>query len=127
MVKLASILAALYLSIAPGMSVARLLHAVELCKLFETQVQVAQTHTCGDHEPEAPDQPEERCPLQDDLAMQSGAMAVPCAPAELQAAPAWQLEPAFVSHQSTVPQRAAAHVERPPPNPPWVGVTLLLV
>lgn len=126
MVKLASIVAALYLSIAPGMSVARLLHAVELCNLFESQVQVAQNHTCGDHAPDTPE-PENHCPLQDDLAIQSGAMALPCAPAEVQAAPAWQLEPAWVTPPAVVPQIAAAHVERPPPNPPWVGVTLLLV
>ncbi len=124
MVKLASILAALYLSIAPGMSVARLLHAVDLCSLFHAQAQVVQAHTCGNPEPDAP---EERCPLQEDFGISSGAMAVPCAPAEVQAAPAWQLEPAFVPQQATAPRFAAAHVERPPPNPPWVGVTLLLL
>lgn len=124
--KAAALLTVLYLAIAPGMNVAALLHAVKLCELFERKPIVVQ-HSCKHHpRPEPKPEPED-CPHTHDIGVERGVMPSMPAQAATVAAPGWELEVAFAPVALPAQANLIQPVERPPPDVPRVGVTLLLV
>lgn len=126
MAKVASVLAALYLAMAPGMNVAALLHAVELCEMFEPKPVVA-SHGCPhDHDP-APKPDPEDCPHTHDLGVERGVMPLAPVQAATDAAPRWQLCLPLAIAASPMQAEFVQPVERPPPDVPRVGVTQILV
>ncbi len=122
LVKLLSILAALYLSAAPGMNLARLVHSVDICHLFESPHSHSAPACPHDHAPEQPQQPQHT----HDFHIESGAI-----PVAAQAAPSVPAAP-YLLHAvvpaATGPPRVpcATQPEHPPPIP-RAGITLLLI
>lgn len=118
MVRLVSILAALYLAVAPGMNVASLLHSVELCHFFGA-------HAAHDHHEDEDDSPDRHdCPDCDNLIVERAVITTGAVQADLQA-----VEPFRVVIPDASPRAAAGDPqsrERPPPWP-YVGVIRILV
>lgn len=116
MAKFASILAVLYLAVAPAANIASLLHSVEACRFFSH-------HHHHEHEDEAPSHPD--CPDCDNLVVERNVLPTGAMQAEIEAAAPFRVN---------VPQAPAQYVggkdaamrERPPPLL-YVGIVLLLV
>jgi hypothetical protein len=121
MVKVASILAALYLCLAPGMDVGRLLHSVELCRFFDAVAVDAHDHQ-HDHseDSEAPD-----CPHH--VIVETGVLPTVAAPSSVQPQPAFLLPRPLEAASSPDTPAHVKYVERPPPGPLRAGITLLLI
>ena len=129
MLNLLNILAVVYVSLAPGMNVGRLLHAADLCRYIQTQteVHVANAQGCPCNHEKQEQAPEKDCPHLQNLPIDSGGM------------PAVQLtstielpNPALCFIVDSYVEPATATVTgtddpRPPPGPPLVGTTILLV
>ncbi len=122
--KLASIVAVLYLGMAPGMNVARLVHSLDLCVLFE-QAETVAAHTCPEHQHEEP--PKDNGNHTHDFMIESGAFPVVAPTADTTEAPAHQLQLPAETSEAAIGERPHDMPERPPPLAPHIGVTLLLI
>jgi len=131
MMRLLNILAIIYLAAAPGMNVGQLIHAVDLCRLADPaghqQAVQAESH-CPHHAPRPEPKPEPQdCPHMHEVAMPTPAMpAVQPVSTTSAALPALHL-PLFEVLAPQIGLFAATDTVRPPPGPPLVGITILLV
>jgi hypothetical protein len=123
--KLASIVAILYLGMAPGMNVARLVHSLDLCVLFE-QASTMPAHPCPDHQHDEP-APQDNGHHTHDFMIESGVLPVIAPPAAIADAPAYQLQVPLDSAKVPPGDRPHDMPERPPPLAPHISVTLLLI
>jgi hypothetical protein len=123
--KLASIIAILYLGMAPDMNVARLVHSLDMCVLFE-QAATMSTHPCPDHQHDEP-APQDNGHHTHDFMIESGAFPVTAPAAATTDAPAFQLQLPHECTEAPVSERPHDMPERPPPIAPHIGVTLLLI
>jgi hypothetical protein len=124
LVKLASILAAVYLAVSPAMSVGRLVHALELCPLFQNELsnESCQGH---DHEP-APDNEHSHGDCHR-LNIESGAIPmIPSSP-DVEDAPRFLLPAPLLVARADAGQPAEQIPERPPPLAPHIPTTRLLI
>ncbi|MBK9973713.1 MAG: hypothetical protein IPP14_02955 [Planctomycetes bacterium] len=132
MLKIANVLLAFFLALAPGMDAVRLLHGLDLCEC----VGGAETHLHGAivaaHDHDGPCRnsdkhpPQDECPHLKNLSL-GGSVMVSFGPLPFdQPAAPFSLAPQCLArpHTTTCPP---THQVRPPPGPPRLGCVLLQV
>lgn len=125
MMKLANILMAAFLALAPGMDVVRLLHALEACGETAARVLAHHDHEHNDGQP-CDDVPPQDCPHFKNVPHGSPAMSA-AAPLSV-ILPAPPLCAAPVVHTAPVSAQPVLDQDsRPPPGPPLVGCVKLLI
>lgn len=125
MLKLANILVALFLAMAPGMNAVRLMHAVKACDIGA----LAALHEDHEHSHEqepCDDTPPQDCPHFHSAHQGAPVMSVTPCPGVILPGPPIGPAPLIAG----VPAHRLAHValeSRPPPGPPRVGCVQLLI
>lgn len=125
MLKLANILMAAFLALAPGMDVVRLLHALEACGETAARVLAHHDHEHNDGQP-CDDVPPQDCPHFKNVPHGSPAMAVAAPLSVILPAPPMCAVP-IVPAAPAVSTIAVNLESRPPPGPPLVGCVKLLI
>jgi len=132
MVKVANVLLAFFLALAPGMDAVRLLHGLDLCQFAGNAGSHRHTADADRHAHGGPCDDTDKHPPQDECPhlknLSHGALAVVFEaplPFDLPAAP-FSLAPQCLAcvNTTTCPP---AHQVRPPPGPPRLGCVLLQV
>ena len=131
MLKLLNILAITYLTIAPGMNVGSLLHAIEACRYFEPAAAAAPAvHSCRHHQ-HPPGHDQDLTPADCD---HSHALPVESRVAPVVAPESIAAEAGFgfccvfhPLHESAGHAPCQLEDSKPPPGPPLVGTIVQLV
>jgi hypothetical protein len=127
MVKVANILLAFFLALAPGMDATRLLHSLAACDSAAEQV-ATQEHEGHHHHGEEPcnDRPQQECPHFKNFPHGSPVLALAAPVSVFIPGPPVCATPLL----SAAPQRVVCKSSldsRPPPGPPLVGCVKLLI